>query len=313
MRGQRVMKKNILILVIVAVFALSLVARLALSPREVPEKFDLAGKPMYSRIIAMAPSITEVLYALDLGGSVVGVTRYCLYPPQAQQKTIVGGFLDPSFEAIVALDPDLIVVLPVHGETVGKLENLGIKTLIVDHRTVKGILESIVIIGAACGREQAARALVEEIDRRTTRIRERTRGLERPRVLLSAGRNLGTGRLEEVYVAGKRQWYDEVIQLAGGENAFADEMVQFPSLSGEGLLRLNPDVIIEMAPQMKERGLTLNAVAAEWESVPGLQAVKTGRVHVLPGDYTVIPGPRFVDIVEDLARVLHPEVDWDRE
>jgi len=203
-----------------------------------------------------------------------------------------------------------VVLLPIHHDAQARMEQFGIPTLTVEHRTLQGILESIAAIGAATDAAENATSLLKNIGERMDRVAAKTESLERPTVLLSAGRSIGAGKLEEVYVAGKNQWYDDVITLAGGRNAFSDETVQFPALSGEGLYRLNPDVVVEMVPDMKERGFTKEQIIREWDSMPDCSAVKNDRVYVFDADYATIPGPRFIRLVEDLARVLHPEVDW---
>lgn len=263
------------------------------------------------RIVSMAPSITETLFALGLGDRVVGVTRYCDYPREAETKAEVGGFVDPNYEAIVALKPDLVVLLVIHEDARKRLSQLEIRALQVDHRTVDGILESFERIGGVCDVEAAAQALIRSCRERMAAIAAKTEGLDRPRVLLSSARALGSGRIDSVYVAGHGQWYNELIRLAGGENAYPDDGIAFPEVSGEGLLRLDPDVIVEMVPKLDEASYTKQDIIDEWKTVPGLRAVQEGRVYVLGGDYVSVPGPRYVDVLEDLARILHPEVDWD--
>ena len=264
----------------------------------------------YSRVVSMAPSITETLFALDLADRVAGVTRYCDFPPEAKAKPQVGGFLDPNYEAIVALEPDLAILLTIHDEADARLNDLGINTLIVEHRTLEGILDSFRRIGEVCGAPEAAEALVADCERRMERVRRRTADLERPRVLISSARELGSGRLGTVYAAGKGQWYDNLIEAAGGTNVFEASSGQFPAISSEGLLRLDPDVVIEMAPDLADASYTREDILAEWATLPDMTAVKTGRIYVLGGDYVPVPGPRFVQTLEDIAKVLHPDVDW---
>ncbi len=142
------------------------------------------------------------------------------------------------------------------------------------------------------------------------RVRSNTAGLKRPRVLISSARELGSGRIGTVYAAGKGQWYDNLIEVAGGTNVFETGFAQFPAVSAEGLLRLDPDVVIEMAPDLAAAPYTREDIIAEWATLPGKTAVKTGREYVLGGDYVPVPGPRFVQTLEDMAKVLHPGVDW---
>lgn len=304
------MNKRTLFGIVVLVFGSSLVARwMFYTPAE---DLVVSAPPAggYTRLVSLAPSITETLYALGLGDRVEGVTRYCDYPPEAKERPRVGGFLDPNYEAIVGLEPDLVLLLTIHAEAKNRLAALGIDTLVVDHRTLDGILASFQAIGDACGIADTARELVADLEARIHRVRAKTAGLDRPRVLVSSARELGKGRVESVYAAGKGQWYDDLIEYAGGENAFQDTLVQFPQISAEGLLRLDPDVIIELAPELASASYTAEDVRAEWDGLADMTAVKTGRIYVLDGDYVSIPGPRFVNTLEDMAKVLHPEVDW---
>ena len=307
------MHKRFIFIVILLAFAGSYILRTTLLPgRDTSPDVQTPDTtpPRYDRIISMAPSITETLFALGLGDRVVGVTKYCVYPAEARDKAQIGGFVDPNFEAIVSLNPDLAIVLPAHGETIEALARLNIPTLTVDHRTTEGILESIRIIGDALGAEVRAGEVLDDIHRRLQLVRDKTRGLSRPKVVLSAGRDLGSGKIREVYVAGKNQWYDDVITIAGGQNAFTNNGIQFPSLTGEGLLRLQPEIIIEMAPKLDDAPYTRKDVIEQWDAFRDLPAVREGRVFVLSGSHVTIPGPRFVQVVEDVARVVHPEVDW---
>lgn len=300
------MKKTVAILIVVGTFVLSYYGRVA---------FDTGGRVSsvapeagYQRIISLAPSITEVLYALDLGDRVEGVTQYCVYPEEAQSKPRIGAHYDTNYEAILNLDPDLIVLLPVSTDAQLRFDELGLNTLTADHRTLDGILESIGAIAAACQVPDRADRLLSDIHRRMDFVRAKTSGLDRPTILISAGRSKGTGKLEEVYAAGRGQWYDDVIDMAGGQNVFVEEGIPFPSVTGEALVRLNPDVIVEMAQESE--GVSVESIIGDWSALPEISAVRNGRIYVIAKDYATIPGPRFVNVVEDLARLLHPEVDW---
>jgi iron complex transport system substrate-binding protein len=121
---------------------------------------------------------------------------------------------------------------------------------------------------------------------------------------------MGSGGIKEVYVAGRDGFYDRIIELAGGTNAYAREVPRYPQVSVEGLLGLAPDVIVDLVPDMAEKNLTRRQVRAEWEVLTELEAVRNRRVHILTGDYVEVPGPRFVKLLEDVARVVHPEAGW---
>ncbi|MFP6583026.1 MAG: helical backbone metal receptor [Candidatus Hydrogenedentota bacterium] len=303
------MRRAIAIFVIVAAFGLSFYGQRALNP---PTQTDTppSSEAGYSRIISLAPSITETLYALDLGDRVIGVTNFCDFPPDVRSKPSVGGIIDTNYEAIMHLQPDVVVLYPVHRDAQIRIKELGINTLTVDCRTLDGILESIQIIGTACHVIDRSEALLADMHADMQAIRSKTEELLRPTVLISAGRGKDGGTLGEVYAAGKGQWYDDIIEMAGGKNVFTDDTIPFPAVTGEGLVRLNPEVIVEMAPKDAHPNITAEAIISQWDVFPDINAVQTERIYVLDGDYTTIPGPRIVRIVEDLARVLHPGADW---
>ncbi|MEK7793942.1 MAG: helical backbone metal receptor, partial [Candidatus Hydrogenedentota bacterium] len=182
---------------IAAIFAASFGLRQGTLAERVPRARD-AGPPV--RIVSLAPSATEVLFAIGAGDRMVGVTRFCKYPPEAQTKTSIGGFMDTNYEAIVALRPDLVVLLAIHGTAKDRLEALGVSTLEMDHRTLDGILGSIRTAGEVIGAEAAANALIADIESRLDAVSKAVEGADRPRVLLSSGRT--PGPLTVVYAAG---------------------------------------------------------------------------------------------------------------
>ena len=291
---------------VVALFALSLGLRQRLVDRPVP--MPQATGPCH-RIVSLAPSITETLFALGLGDSVVGVTRYCAYPKEVRTKQEVGGYFDPNYEAILGLQPDLVVLLPEHQKQRDYLARQGIRTLVVDHKTIGGILDSVGVLGEVGGASERAAALVAELRGRIDRIATRVAGLPRPRVLVTMGRDVAAPSIGSLYIAGRGNWYDELLALAGGENAFADA-VPFPRISAEGVLQINPEVIVEMLGDMGGDSPDPKQALLAWRPLTGAKAVRDGRIHLFLEDYAVVPGPRFVQTLERLARVLHPAADW---
>jgi iron complex transport system substrate-binding protein len=259
------------------------------------------------RIVSMAPSITETLYALGLGDRLVGVTRYCNYPPDVASKPRIGGYYDPNFEAIVSLAPDLVVMLEEHAQSLPGFEKLNMKTLVVYHKTIDGIIESFRTIGKACGKEAEGRRMADQYEERLCRIRVDTPPADRPRVLLALDRTFGHGHLADVYIAGVDDYFDKIIELAGGRNVYQQRGVRNPVVSPEGILWLNPDVIIDLVGQDVLRQYDRQTIMADWNELARVEAVKNHRVLVFDQDYACVPGPRFVQLVEDLARVLRSD------
>jgi iron complex transport system substrate-binding protein len=269
-----------------------------------------SGSPR--RIVSLAPSVTETLFALDLGDRVVGVTRYCDYPPEAASRAKVGGYLDPSYEAIVALQPDLVVVQQDQGDAEARLSSLGLSTLRVDQHDVAGICRSLSDIAAACGVAGRGDALAADIRTRVAGVRRLVAGRPPVRALVVVGREPGSSPIRSVWVAGEQVFYAEVLALAGGRNAYSGSGAQFPEVSREGLIHLDPEVILDVLPEAKRRGLDRERVIGEWRTLPELRAVREGRVILLDDDFMERPGPRVVEMVAAMARALHPEVAWPR-
>jgi iron complex transport system substrate-binding protein len=285
-------------------FGLSAILALALAGcGDVPAPGRSTPPAGQGGIISLAPSITEIVFALDAGDQLSGVTRFCRYPPEARTITPVGGFEDINLESIAALNPAQVIALDAHGHITSKLTALGYPVVTVRHETVEGILESIMHIGAVCDRRQQAESLVLDIRHRMRDAASRTHGGRRPRVLMAVGGALAPPDLSQVYIAGRGGFYDSIIGLAGGTNAYEGNLI-FPCVSAEGILHMSPDVIIDLVADLSAVPGGRDAALARWDSLPSLPAVSNRCVHLLEGDFVTIPGPRFILILEAVARIL---------
>ena len=307
MRKSPLPTKTALGAIVVLTFAGSYFARQRIERAEAVAPHELGRA---ERIVSMAPSITETLFALGLGDRVVGVSRFCSYPPEAQEKPKVGGYYDPNFEAIVGLQPDLVVMLQGHEQHEPAFARLRLPTLTVHHRSIEGILESIASIGRASDAEDDARRILDDIHRRLRRIERLTAGRPRPSVMFAIDRTLDSRRIEDVYIAGRDGHIDRIVELAGGRNVYDRGGARFPLVSAEGILQLNPEVIIDLVRGMAARSFDRATLRADWNQFPRVKAVRNGRVYVIDDDYAYVPGPRFILLVEKLARLIHPEADW---
>jgi len=293
--------------IIVLAFVASVLARAAL--RE-PDDAAVLPPENAQRIISMAPSATETLFALGLGDRVVGVTRYCDYPPEATERPQIGGYHNPNFEAVVSLRPDLVVLLEGSASSRESFAKLGIPVLEVCHKSLDGILDSMRTIGRATGSLDRAEEMVAQIETRMHEIRQKTDGLPQPRVMVVLDRTLGNGKIQNAYVAGADGHLDRMVELAGGQNACPPTAARFPVVSSEGMLRINPEVIIDLVSEIAASELDRATIEADWQQLDRIDAVRQGRVYVVDAEYATVPGPRFIRAVEDFARLLHPEVEW---
>jgi iron complex transport system substrate-binding protein len=258
-----------------------------------------AAQDMPRRIVSLAPSVTEVLFAAGAGARVVGVTSYCAFPRAVLGLPRVGGYLTPSYEALVALRPDLVVTLAEHADVEPKIRALGIPILRLDHRSLDGIVRSIEQVGERCGTAAHARQAAGAL-RLALAGATRSSASARPRVLICFGRAEDFRRLT---AAAPGTIHDDLITRAGGVNVLASPAIAYPTLSAEGVMRLDPDVIIEFSSGATDA----TALRRQWSRLDAVRAVRNGRVYVFTGEFLSVPGPRFARLTETIARSIRGE------
>ena len=260
------------------------------------------------RIISTTPSITEILYALGLGDRVVGVTRFCRYPPEAQAKPKIGDYINPNLEAMAALKPDLVVIQTNPVRLRERLNALHLRSLEVDQQNLQAIYASIRTIAQATGTEKQAAALIASMERRLGEIGARSAALKRARVMFVVGR--APGRLDGLIVAGNASYLNQVLSLAGGENVFGDAVGSYPQVSLEEVMARNPEVIVdigEMGDADRATEARKQSIVALWRRAATVKAVKDGHVYPVAADIFVVPGPRAVNAARQIFALLHPE------
>lgn len=291
----------------VIIISLLIVCGVFLASGESEELAKTQTTQQYSRIISMAPNVTEILYALGLGDKIIGVTQFCKYPLQATQKNKVGGYLDPNYEIIVAAKPDLVITVAEQVQPVNHFARLGIKTLAVEHATIEDILDSILKIGKICGAPEKAKQMVDKLNTKIKTIEEQTKNLDKRKVLVCIERNTTAGTFDAVYIAGKDGFYSRMIELAGGINAY-NGRIRFPKVGAEGIISMNPEVIIDITSDIAGRGLNEEVLLRQWEKLPEVEAVRKKQVYIFSENYIAIPGPRFILTLEKIAKTIHPEI-----
>lgn len=270
--------------------------------RRSPGRAAAAAAP--SRIVTLAPSLTETAYAVGLGSRVVGVSDYSAWPPEVAKKPHLGGLFNPDLERLLGLQPDLALLLPSQRDLAGKLGRLGIATLVVPTESLADVERAFVAVGDRCGRAEAGRAAASRFRAALApRPMARVGGANgRPlRVFLAAGRE--PGRIANVLAAGPGTFLDELLARLGGRNVFADSPSRYAQVSLEEVVARAPDAIVELQgdplPDAERRHL-----ANDWRSLPGLSAAAAGHVTILAGDYVLIPGPRLPRLYDEMAAAL---------
>jgi iron complex transport system substrate-binding protein len=249
------------------------------------------------RIVSLAPSVTETLFALGFGNRLVGVTTSCDYPAEAQKIAKIGGFMSPSLEVIVAKRPDLVLGVSSATDPVKarEMERLGLRVHLISLAGVNDILNSIKTIARLLEKPEAGERLVRKITLQIDRVARRIAGASRRATLLAVG-------IRPLVAVGGKNFIDELITLAGGENIARDAAQPWLNLPDEVVVAKAPQVIIEAG-----MGSERSEAAKHWRDLKSIPAVKEGRVYAYPSDKILRPGPRIGEGLEEIARLVHPE------
>ncbi|MFH2011415.1 MAG: cobalamin-binding protein [Pseudomonadota bacterium] len=261
-------------------------------------KVDIPPTP--GRIVSLAPSITETLYYLNLGGRIVGVTEFSNYPFEAKGKPNVGSYINLNIEKIISLKPDLIIAIADGNKkgAVDTLERLGYSVYAINPRCVKDIFRTIENIGKITGCTDRAKRLINGLKSRVTYIESRTKWTERPKVFFQIGIN-------PVVTVGKNTYHNDLITMAGGLNIAGKDKTKYPQYSLEEILLNTPDIII-ISSMYRGGGFERNKKNwMKWKNIP---AVKNGRIYIIDSDLVDHPSPRIIDGLEELARMIHPRL-----
>jgi len=247
------------------------------------------------RIVCLAPSVVDTVYALGAGADVVGITNYTRYPKDALTKPSVGDPMTPSVEAIVALHPDLVLGFEAAGltGTTAGLTRLGVPVYLVDSHGLAGILHSIVSTGEALNRPAEAAALTNRLTARIAAVKARVHDLQRPSVLVPIW-------YDPIITIGKGAFMTELIEAAGARSVTDDLEQEWPQVSLEAVIARAPEALV----LVRDGKITLELLAGRpgWSDLP---AVKARRVYLVD-DRVQLPSPVAIDALEELAREFHP-------
>jgi iron complex transport system substrate-binding protein len=259
-----------------------------------------------ARIVSMAPSLTETLFALGLEPNVVGVTQDSDYPPAARDKPRVGTFWQPNIEAVIATRPDLVVTqtFEQQRDLARRLGRMGYNSLMVDVETIDELFDSILVLGQATGTSARAGKLCADMRAEIGRLAAATARARRVKVLWVVQR-------EPLRVAGRATFINEMIELAGGENAIGPTLHIYPAVGAEQVIAARPEVIIEPAMMPGALEQQRHQALAYWSRFTNVPAVATGRIYVIEGDLVSRLSPRLPAGIETIARCLHPDLFGD--
>ncbi len=252
------------------------------------------------RVVSLAPSITEIVFALEQEYRLVGVTRFSDFPEAAKKLPKVGSYVHLDLEKIVSLKPDLCIAIKDGNPraVVNRLESLGIPVYAVNPRNLKTVMKTLTEIGIFLNAGEKANSVVQDMKSRIQRVKTKTANVTyRPRVFFQIG-------IAPIVSVGTDTFAHELIELAGGKN-LSKGPIPYPRFSKEQVLSLNPEVFIITS---MSRNTIFERVKKEWSKWPSLPAVRDQRIHLEDSNLFDRPTPRLVDGLENLARRIHPEL-----
>ncbi len=252
----------------------------------------------YDKIIALSPSINEIIYALDSGDKIVGNTTFCNFPEDAKTKAKVGGYFSPSLEKIISLKPDIVIMQNSSIKLSKKLNKLNIKTKVVKLTTLNNIKETIKDIGTILNKKEESNKILNTLNQKS----ENTKNiLKDKKILIVIGHNL---KLEKrIFVVGQNLYLNDIINQSGNQNAFKSKRVGQPILNMENIIATNPDIVILLAPFTNKKGLTKEDLIKPWLNLP-IKARKTKSIYVIDKEYAGISSHRLIYFLEDFKGYL---------
>ncbi len=252
----------------------------------------------YDRIIALSPSINEIIYALGDGDKIVGNTTFCNYPEDAKNKTKVGGYFAPSLEKIISLKPDIVIMQSSSIKLSQKLNKLGIKTKIVKLKRLEDIKNTIKNIGLILDKQPQAKSILDDLENKLNKTKQI---VQNKKILIVIGHNLKLDK--RIFVVGQNLYFNDIINNSGNINAFQSKKAGQPILNLENIIATNPDIVILLAPYTKKKGLTKEELIKPWLKLP-VNVAKTKAIYVLDKDYAGISSDRLRLFLDDFKGYL---------
>jgi iron complex transport system substrate-binding protein len=249
-----------------------------------------------NKIVTLTPSATEIVAALGAADRLVGVDEFSTFPPQVNALPKVGSFLAPNFEAIVRLQPDLVVADDIHADAATALRGAGIDVVLAPMHSIPDLRAAYAAVGARIGKADAAVTATHALDAAldAARLRRKGQGL---RVLLVIDHEVGG--LGNMVAAANGSWLDELVAVTGAQNVLAGAAARYPKISAEEILRARPDIILDVTYSADPA-----TAAAVWSPLAGIPAVDRGKVIVLKDAFLLGPSPRVAEAIAAIEAAL---------
>lgn len=250
------------------------------------------------RIITLAPSINEIVFALDLEDKIVANTEFCDYPQSSQKKEKIGNFASISLEKIIKLKPTVVIGQNYNKRLITKLNNLGIKTLDYKTNSIEDIKNTIADLGKYFYKEKKATKLIKKIDDELNSLKNIVQD-KKVLIVIGASKRLNS----QIYITGNHLYFEDIIKTSKNKNAFYSKNISQPIINLEKVISLNPDIIILLAPSYENDEKTLNEIKNLWYKLP-IKASKLKNIYAINKQYASIPSHRIVYFIKDFNDIL---------
>lgn len=278
------------------------VNQLRSTPNSPSDRLEQSADPQ--RIICAAPNIVETLYALGEERRIVAVSDFVTYPPEALKIGHIGGIIDPNFERILKLKPDLVIIQGAMQKHRDFCQDKNIPLLRVDMESIASIYEGIRTIGMALNCSEKAEKLIREKTAILDEIRQKASlFVHKPTVFICLGRRERS--LTSLFTVHSFSFIDELLTIAGGVNIFADAQGRYPQISKEALLQRNPEIILELHAGEDFTPQSVKGLKKDWDAMPLLSATASGQIHIVTDDYMMVSGPRLNQTAQKFYEILH--------
>lgn len=256
-------------------------------------------------VVSLAPNLTETVCALGKQEMLTGISDYDDYPPAVLGLPRMGGYLDPNFEKLTLLRPELLLLPGRHPKVTEFAAQNNIPVLNIDMDSMASILEGIVTLGDALDVKAEAHVLKEQIEGDMQKLRQRTANLPHPKVLIITTRQ--PREMNTLYTAGADSFVSEVVTLAGGNGIYANASQRYLEASKETVVMEAPEVILEFHCGEELTLAQQDALIEDWNALPSLPAVRDRRIFIITESYALRPGPRIIEVAQLIAGLLHPD------
>ncbi len=250
------------------------------------------------RIVTLTPSINEIVYALGVGKDVVANTKYCDFPKESKKVKKVGGYASISLEKILLVNPSVVIAQNYDEKLLTNLKNLNIKTLSFKTDSIKDINNTIFSLGNYFDKQEKAKELISNINNSLASLKGIVKN-KKILIVISPKRSLSN----QIYVSGNYLYFEDIIKASGNVNAFQSKSKAQPVVNTEKIIKMNPDVIILLAPFFEGKSEELKRVKKLWLDLP-INAAKNKNVYAVDKLYAGIPSQRVVYFIQDFKKIL---------